>query len=90
MSYAFVYDVMLCRRLVDVGLQSGSSFYPFDTLEDALWGQVTVEQGVGKRKRDALLQIMRHPDFLPQNMKVVTEGRRKVVMQKLPVPVNIQ
>jgi len=43
-----------------------------------------VEDGIGKAKRQRLLDTIRHPDFKPEEMRVTSEKKREAVMEQFP------
>ena len=65
-------------------MQDGNKYAPFQTFSDAAFAKRTVEDGIGKAKRQRLLDTIRHPDFKPEEMVVTSEKRRDAVMQQFP------
>jgi len=65
-------------------LQNGDKYAPFKTFSDAAFAKRTVEDSIGKAKRQRLLDTIRHPDFKPEEMLVMSEKKREAVMEQFP------
>jgi len=65
-------------------LQNDNKYAPFETFSDAAFAKRTVEDGIGKAKRQRLLDTIRHPDFKPEEMRVTSEKKREAVMEQFP------
>jgi hypothetical protein len=64
--------------------EAGDAFHPFESRSDAVWAQVEIEEGIGKRQRTRFYQTLSHPDFKPAEMKMTSEKRRIRTLRKLP------
>jgi len=65
-------------------LQHGDKYASFKTFSDAAFAKRTVEDSIGKAKRQRLLDTIRHPDFKPEEMLVTSEKKREAVMEQFP------
>ena len=73
------------RYLQDVLVfQDGWPFAPFENFTDAAWAKRTVEDGIGKAKRQRMMDTVRHASFKPEEMVVTSEKKRKEVMDQFP------
>ena len=72
------------RYLTDIYSQAGNKYAPFETFTDAVLTQMHIEEGTGKRQRVRQYQTQKLPGFDVGSCKILSEGQRTKVLEKLP------
>ena len=68
--------------------QEGCPNHPFKTQEDKIVSQYTIEENIGKRKTNRLLQTLGHPSFDASKVTHRSVADRDACMEDLPGTVS--